>query len=357
MAWFDEDWPYRVKITVHSSKVDETVSNFPVYVDLSDLPAGFFSNVKSDGGDIRVTQADGETQQAREIVRINTGSSTGEMHLKGSSVSSSTDTDFYIYYGNSGASEPAASSTYGSENVWDANYIAVLHLDQDPSGTPPQMLDSTSNDNHGTSIGTMTSGDLVDVKVGKGLDLDGSDDALNWSDVTDLLDGEKATFEMWVNYDSVSNEAFPAKFSTREGSDIIEVWEEAGKLYYRMGNGTVSINYTYTFNTGEDHHFAFTQDYQTGSNNKIIQDGVTKASYTSAFPAASLSGSFKMGQMSNYAGSNIDGKMDEFRISDIVRSGGWISTGYNNQNDTSTFYTPGDEESLSAGSYPQVMFI
>jgi hypothetical protein len=38
---------------------------------------------------------------------------------------------------------------------------------EDPSGTAPQVIDSTSNSNDGTSAGSMTSGDLVDGEIGK----------------------------------------------------------------------------------------------------------------------------------------------------------------------------------------------
>ena len=37
MAWYDNDWGYRVKVTVASAEVDATLTDFPVYVDLSDL--------------------------------------------------------------------------------------------------------------------------------------------------------------------------------------------------------------------------------------------------------------------------------------------------------------------------------
>ena len=39
-----------------------------------------------------------------------------------------------------------------------------------------------------------------------------------------------------------------------------------------------------------------------------------------------------------------DGSIDEVRISDVARSGHWINTSYNNQNDPSTFYSLGEEQ-------------
>ena len=79
------------------------------------MGADFFANVESaggdDGGDIRVTTSNGTTELPRQVVSIDVGSETGELHFEADSLSSTQPTDFYIYYGNVAASEPAASAT------------------------------------------------------------------------------------------------------------------------------------------------------------------------------------------------------------------------------------------------------
>jgi hypothetical protein len=130
-AWYSggASWVYRVKVTINNSQIPSTQTNFPVYVNLENLPAVFWSNVRSDGGDIRVTNSSG-TELAREVVSINTNTSTGELWFKADSISDASY--YYIYYGNSGETEPAANSTYGSQKVWDdggSNYFkGVWHL-------------------------------------------------------------------------------------------------------------------------------------------------------------------------------------------------------------------------------------
>ncbi|HLN18804.1 MAG TPA: hypothetical protein VK255_01375, partial [Patescibacteria group bacterium] len=76
-AWYNASWGYRVKVTVNAAQVPSTQTNFPVYVNLANLPAGFFSHVRSDGGDIRITKSDGTTELPREVVSINVGSTAG----------------------------------------------------------------------------------------------------------------------------------------------------------------------------------------------------------------------------------------------------------------------------------------
>lgn len=43
---------------------------------------------------------------------------------------------------------------------------------------------------------------------------------------------------------------------------------------------------------------------------------------------------------------NLDGQIDEIRISNIARSPAWIATEYSNQSAPSSFYTVGAEEAL-----------
>jgi hypothetical protein len=50
------------------------------------------------------------------------------------------------------------------------------------------------------------------------------------------------------------------------------------------------------------------------------------------------------------------GRIDELRISNIVRSTTWMSTEYNNQNSPSTFYTIGAEEIPTVATNALFMF-
>ena len=60
-GWLSSEWLNRVKITINSSQVNGNLSDFPVYVNLNNLAASFFTNVKNNGSDIRVTLSDGLT--------------------------------------------------------------------------------------------------------------------------------------------------------------------------------------------------------------------------------------------------------------------------------------------------------
>ncbi|MCA9383455.1 DUF2341 domain-containing protein, partial [Candidatus Dojkabacteria bacterium] len=197
--WYNQNWSYRQKISVDYTKVSNTdQTDFPVLLDLSDLSSGFFTNVQTDGGDIVVTAADGVTKLQRELVSINTGGSTGELWFKAPSLSSSTNTDFWIYYGNATANEGNSTA------VWSNGYELVQHMNEDPSGSAPQLIDSTLNDNDGTSNGTMVTGDLVTGKVGNALNFDGTDDYFDLGNGSSLELSLPMTISSWVNVDSLA---------------------------------------------------------------------------------------------------------------------------------------------------------
>ena len=176
--WYNTDWKYRKKITIDHTKVPNTnQTNFPVLVsridaDWKDIADGGYVG-QSDGGDILFTSSDGTTKLNHEIEKYN--SSTGNLvaWINIPSLSSTADTDLYMYYGNA-----TTNDQWNINSTWNSNFNMVQHLQEDPSGAMPQILDSTSNHNDGVSGGTMLSEDQVTGQIDGSLNFDGSDDYL-----------------------------------------------------------------------------------------------------------------------------------------------------------------------------------
>jgi hypothetical protein len=140
--------------TLVVSKVVATdLSDFPVLISITDTD--LLDEARSDGNDIVFRWDDGTCGGKpckglyHEIEEWN--SSTGELvaWVKIPTLSSSNDTTIYMYYGNPNVSVPSENPA----GVWDSNYSGVYHLNQNPGGAAPQMLDSTLNVNHGTAMG------------------------------------------------------------------------------------------------------------------------------------------------------------------------------------------------------------
>ena len=97
MAWLDSAFLYRKKITISASIVNGSV-------DLTDFKYPFvrtdadFSKARSDGNDFVFTTIDGITELSHELVSFTANKLIS--HVKIPSISATSDTEIYVYYGN-----------------------------------------------------------------------------------------------------------------------------------------------------------------------------------------------------------------------------------------------------------------
>ena len=171
-GWYNASWLYRKKITIDHNLVDANLTNFPVLINRTDTD---FTKARTDGFDFVFTEDDGVTELKYEREKWDDG--TGELiaWVKVPNVSSTVDTDIYIYYGNAAQGTDKADP----ENVWDSSFKMVQHLQEDPTDPDPAFKDSTSNDNDGSNWGSMDSSDQVIGQVDGSIDFDGIDDRIN----------------------------------------------------------------------------------------------------------------------------------------------------------------------------------
>jgi len=143
--WYSSSYGYRKKITIDNTKIPSGLSDFPVLMSFTD--SDLASNARSDGADILFTSSDGTTLLSHEIESYDSAVGTLVAWVKVSSISSSVDTDLYMYYGGPVIAEDATG-------VWSNGYVGVWHLGEDSSESAPQFQDSTSGNQDGTWSGS-----------------------------------------------------------------------------------------------------------------------------------------------------------------------------------------------------------
>lgn len=372
---FPTDWGRRCALVIQSSEVVTTCSGFPILVTEDTLPSEMFDTdgsypAISGGGDIRFsTDEDGNTQLPCDIENFTTdndpANGTASIWVNVPTVSSGTNTTIYVWYNNPGESQPGKYDIYGKEAVWDSNYMMVQHMNQDPSGSAPQMLDSTSNNNKGTSVGTMLTEDLVDGQIDKALDFDGSDDFIDLPDdivTTAIIETNGLTISAWVKADTsgtlraiAGQKPNPVYLYLSSGGIYISDSDKAQitlfNVEYKHLQGTTTLN------TTNKYHIVGTFN-ATDDQARIYVNGSLENT------SIGNSGKFLTGaNISNYIASSdggggedywFNGTIDEVRFSSINRSSGWIETEYNNQNSPTTFIIEGAPETPGA---PVVTFI
>lgn len=326
MAWYNASWTYRQKITMNATLIDEVFSVLPIAG--SELGADFFDDAKSDGGDIRFTMADGTTELAGYILSHDAGTDTGRYFVDVSAISNiSTDVDFYIYYGNAGASMPAATDTYGQYNVFPADIPIFYPL----CGASP-LNNAAQNAYHLTASGSPTTSTNSPVEGVQSYLFSGSAQYL-YSSTTPTTTWPVA-ISAWFNSDSVTLTQTISAMANTGYADNYAVLEAAGSVagdYVRFrayGDGgserIAASTAAYTADTwlyGQGGHnqsigYARISGANTGTQ---INDPVDGAFSTVSVAVARRS------SLTNY----FDGEIALVEFSNVARSSNYVQTIYN----------------------------
>jgi len=336
-GWYDAAWAYRKKITIDHTKVAATLTDFPVLISLP-TESGLADNAQDDGDDILFAASDGTAQLSHEVETFNGISGQLVAWVKVPGLSSSADTDIYMYYGNSGAGNQE-NATF----VWDSNYQMVQHL-QETTGGANAIHDSTSNTNHGTDYNTPTLNASGKINGADGFD--GSDDYIGVADDNSLDITGNITLEAWVK---TTNNAlsYQTIMEKRPAVTTYNYYLRLDSGYFRFsfysGAHQALLDDTTQLSSNVWHHVAATYD---NSNIRLYVDGTEVKSGAQTAPLVADTSALIIGIETYHAPDTnaFSGPIDEVRISDTARSADWLLTSYNNQSSPSGFYSVGSEQ-------------
>lgn len=283
-------------------------------------------DVNTNGGTVDFNGWQVEKASEASSYGDNNGES-GIYHVKVPSISSSADTDIYLYYGNSEASDGE-----DAENVWDSDYELVMHMDD-------SLEDSTSNENDGTNHGSAMGGG----SDGYYRSFDGSNDYIDLpnsitfdADYTvSCLFSTTSTQEyiQLLRKDQNLNPRQLASFQINNGNLRQQIYDD-GDNSSKIGSDVV--------NDGELRLATFTRD---GKNGKIINNGITDEAYsTMVNNAIDNTANVNLGRNPYGLDCYLDGRISEVRISSVARSDAWIKATSESLSDGLLTY--GAEESL-----------
>lgn len=330
-------WSYYKKITADKTKVGSGGSKFfPNLFLLSNISAGsnFWTTIKSDCSDLRIasSSSDAATEIPIEVVSCDTTNKTGEIYFKGSQ-SDSSDTEFYLIYGNSSATAYASSDAKGSQAVWDSNYVAVYHLQSDGS-------DSTSNGRTLTAGGTVT---YVDAKAGKGASFGTTNTHTNYlrRNTGDELSSGVFSFSLFFknNYSRANGDGGIIHDYRRDNSTYSAY---ITSYFDQPSSGNIGL-YSYnpatwssqTQPTDQNWHF-----YGGSSNGSSFKQNLDNswASAQTFTPGGITSNSRDTLGNSYPCNGGAAITADEYRLSKTQRADAWFTTEYNNVSSNSTFW-------------------
>jgi len=173
-----------------------TLYDFPVLIVLSEVAANIdYSNTRDQGEDLCFYDPDG-TALKHEIEKWDE-QGTSYIWVRVRQIESGSADYIWMYYGSSTGScnqEPAG--------VWDDNFKAVWHMNNDPSSS--EIIDS-KNSNNGKASDGMNAASLAASITGQGLYFNGNEDEVKINDSQTLRIASNITLEAVINLNTLVN--------------------------------------------------------------------------------------------------------------------------------------------------------
>jgi hypothetical protein len=280
-----------------------------------------FAKIKAAGADIRFVDSDDSTALDYEIEDWDDGGSTAAIWVEVPSLAANNTDFIYLYYNNA-----AAGDAQNVTAVWDSNYKGVWHLTEDQAGVsnPNVYKDSTSNAAHAMDTVAATGKDGL---IGDGQEFGAGNDLIIGE--SNLAGISTITISAWVKHDTLPHSieryvtALPDVAVLRHNySDNLQ--------YYIKTDGTIrSLQVNGALTTGSWYYVVGTWD---GTTQRLYKNGTQIASQT---PGGSLDSPDHI-RISAWT-EEMDGFIDEVRVSDDARSADWIKTSYLSQQENATF--------------------
>ncbi|MFW9773882.1 MAG: DUF2341 domain-containing protein, partial [Candidatus Thorarchaeota archaeon] len=239
-------------------------------------------------------------------------------------------------------------SRQNPEGVWEDNYYAVYHMNQDPSSST--VLDSTVNNYDLTPGSGFNSGDLMDGLIGKAIKFDSTVYGLSNTEYLELTSGfsnptSALSLEMWFRPQLYYQ--YQRYFTATNARPDIILGNDNGilsRIENHLGN-TADIDVSFDGWEDQFYHLVITWEGGSVGRKRAYLNGTLNVDEYDVEALGNLS------TWTNYAiGTDLDhtdvinALIEEFRITSSVRSPGWFETEYHNQYDPSSFYSIGEED-------------
>lgn len=350
-AWLT-GYDQRIKLTIDNTKIDSTLSNFPVTVFFTSAQAEeIFTEFDADSDYMKCafTASDGETQLYAEKELFDDSAQKAIYHVKVTSVASGAGTDIYYYYDNDHVDNTTyigAINTAAGAAVWDANFKAVYHMTDDTTST---ILDSTSNNNDATKKAANQPNE-VDGDVGKTQDFDGNDDYISFVP----FDYDKSTFTLMTTFAKDEGETVN-RLMTFDNNSI-----SYGSIYLsyitttdlvQFFNGGNSVTFAYDSYTPSNYNVYCMKLNHTTTNAEAFLNGTSVDTFTAGTNHSSTgNANLLLGTGRNITGRYSDMTATEFRVSNIDRASAWAKGTSNTLLDTLLTYGSEETEEEEEGN-------
>jgi MSHA biogenesis protein MshQ len=333
--WWNANWSKCRDITIANTGTS-ALSNFPAYISL-----GYDSDMQSDYDDIRFINTTCGNNGSELDFEIESHSGTSaDVWVKIDSLPAAEKT-IAVYYGNA-----SAASGEDVNGVWDGNHKGVWHLGENTDAT---NQDSTSNSNTGTPEKSPAS----DVgKIGNALNFVGKKETrveLGTDGSLNLSNYNNWTISLWVKpFSNFQSRKYPVMYvygDYRATAGLaVEEGPDNGRIEnYRNDSSGIYSNTNLTTNAWNHVVVA-----RTEANTFFYLNGVADGSGSSVTIKQDNSGSY-IGGYPSYKDGDLEGVIDEVRVSNVRRTPDWIKQSYQMVQNQSAHVSTGAEVQSEGG--------
>jgi hypothetical protein len=327
-TWWNDQWSYRKALTINSDQVAGDLVDFPMLVSLTDTDLG--AHAQEDGDDFIFVDREGNKLK-HEIESY--ASSTGVLvaWVKIPSLSSTDDTDIFMYYGNAGVADQSEA-----ESVWDENYIGVWHFND--SGDSTSYNKSWAVDN---GVATSIS------KINGGYNFPFAYDYVEQADSSIYRFNGDITVSFWMQGNNFNNSSTTiifnlANWNEKAGFVFADNGQYTDEFFFRVMGGGNYYDATTSRATVNDGVWHYIVGRRSGTDTNLYVDGNLESTVSSTEFDICTTTQLRAGWSGDTTPADFN--MDDTRISNSARSDAWIQTEYNNQNNPSAFFAEGAEE-------------
>ncbi len=353
------DYQNKIQLIIPHDSIDNSLYNFPILLNLSsssgynneDITDIFIElETTNNRKKIAVTDYTGTAQCFVEIENWSHAEHSAQLWVKVPEISSIVDTILYLYYDISKENNNlfiGETNSLPAQNVWDENFAAVYHMNQDPTGGI--LTDSTLNNNHADAIGSnMTSNNLVDGCIGKSIYFNKEDTSYKVVNPSSI---KTSTFTLSAIIDGSMDSSVEHTRILNYGPDgenhggFIFGQQSDGLLRAFVEDSTTWRELNSIKNVGDNktHYICYT--YNEGTTyQKLYIDGEldtqTNASNSCNSPEnATLSIGYSLWGTEYHLGA-----LDEIRIYSTEKPDYYISTTYKSNTDNLIIYIPQEQQ-------------
>jgi hypothetical protein len=338
-----EGWQKRLAVPIQPT--DEALTNFSVVLTEAMMPSvvtdvlfDATEGALTSGGDLRVSvDLDGETLVGLDLRRWNKAAGEIEIAFRVPQTSAVLTTTLYLWWGKTGASQPATGGVGGQHSAYDDDTIFCAPVGGGANRTAFNIT--------GTDVGGITAGDIAAPSALLGTQHTDVGDYSTYGDNPDLdlvntdwtisflFRATTSGQEQYIlgKYDhTTQNRGYLCIFSAAQHFDL--TYQPVRTSYnpiYRLSSGVDVVD-------GQWHHLAGT--FISGTRASVYTDGILRNTTTNNIPSSVASNNTPFQIGTQVTSQNRPADFSHVTVHSVARSAEWLKAENDNFRAPATFF-------------------